>query len=170
MDYKYIEQLVERYFQCETSLQEEQILKAFFAQKEQEVPSQLRQYIPLFAAMQAEGQLGDDFDKRILAMTQGPVEVKARTISLSQRMRPLLRAAAVVGLLFMIGTAVDHSVKTTQQQTDEINYAAYKDTYSDPAVAYDQVEDALQLISDGFSKVRQADSARIDSLYTRNFQ
>ena len=166
MDYKYIEQLVERYFQCETSLQEEQILKAFFAQPEQDVPRQLRQYLPVFAAMQPEETLGDDFDERILSAIQGPVQVKARTISLSQRMRPLLRAAAVVGVLFMIGTAADHSMKTARHQTDEINYAAYKDTYSDPAMAYDQVEDALQLISDGFSKVHQADSARIDSLYT----
>ena len=30
MDYKYIEQLLERYWNCETSLEEEQILRAFF--------------------------------------------------------------------------------------------------------------------------------------------
>ena len=29
MDYKYIEQLLDRYFRAETTLQEEQILKAF---------------------------------------------------------------------------------------------------------------------------------------------
>ena len=31
MDYKYIEQLLERYWQCETTLQEENILRAFFS-------------------------------------------------------------------------------------------------------------------------------------------
>ena len=166
MDYKYIEQLTERYFQCETSLQEEQILKAFFAQDEQSVPQQLRQYIPLFAAMQADACLDDSFDERILALTEEPKTVKARTISMHDRMRPLLRAAAVVGVLFMLGTAVNLSVKQEQPQGDDINYAAYKDTYEDPTMAYDQVEDALQMISDGFSQVRQADSARIDSLYS----
>ena len=30
MDYKYIEQLLERYWNCETSLEEEQILRSFF--------------------------------------------------------------------------------------------------------------------------------------------
>ena len=30
MDYKYIEQLIERYWECETSQQEEDILRAFF--------------------------------------------------------------------------------------------------------------------------------------------
>ena len=32
MDYKYIEQLLERYWQGETSLQEEAILRSFFSQ------------------------------------------------------------------------------------------------------------------------------------------
>jgi len=34
MDYKYIEQLLERYWRCETSLQEEEILRLFFSQEE----------------------------------------------------------------------------------------------------------------------------------------
>lgn len=32
MDYKYIEQLLERYWECETSLEEENILRTFFSQ------------------------------------------------------------------------------------------------------------------------------------------
>ena len=167
MDYKYIEQLVERYFQCETSLQEEQILKAFFAQQEQEVPSQLRQYIPLFQALDdSRTQLGDDFDERILELTCEPRIVKARTIGIGERLRPLLRAAAIIGVVFTIGTAVNLSMKSEQTATDEINYSAYKDTYEDPTMAYDKVEDALQLLSEGFIQVRMADSIRIDSLYS----
>ena len=34
MNYKYIDQLLERYWNCETSIQEEQILRAFFQQEE----------------------------------------------------------------------------------------------------------------------------------------
>ena len=34
MDYKYINQLLERYWNCETSLEEEGILRAFFSQKD----------------------------------------------------------------------------------------------------------------------------------------
>ena len=33
MDYKYIEQLMDRYWECETSLEEEQILRTFFSQE-----------------------------------------------------------------------------------------------------------------------------------------
>ena len=41
MDYKYIEQLVERYWNCETTTEEERILRTFFSQKD--VPVQLLQ-------------------------------------------------------------------------------------------------------------------------------
>ena len=46
MDYKYIEQLIERYWDAETSRQEEQILRAFFSQDE--VPEHLARYQELF--------------------------------------------------------------------------------------------------------------------------
>jgi hypothetical protein len=49
MDYKYIEQLLERYWECETTLQEEAILRAFFSQPEMpEVPEDIRKYRALF--------------------------------------------------------------------------------------------------------------------------
>lgn len=164
MDYKYIEQLIERYFRCETSLQEEQILKAFFTQTEDELPQELYQYRSLFAAMQPEETLGDDFDERILAMTQEPAVVKAKVVSLGERLRPLLRAAAIVAVVLTLGNAMNLSLQQDDSQGDEINYAAYKDTYDDPAVAYDKVEDALQLISEGFSQVQRADSMMADSI------
>lgn len=166
MDYKYIEQLMERYFECETTLQEEQILRTFFAQDEQEVPQQLRQYKALFAAMQTEEELGEDFDQRILAMTEEPKTVKAQTISLRKRLQPLFRAAAIVAIVLTLGNAMNYSIQQQQPQGDDINYAAYQDTYDDPAVAYEKVEDALQLISDGFMQAHRADSIRHDSLYS----
>jgi hypothetical protein len=67
MDYKYIEQLLEKYWNCETSVEEEQILRSFFRQKE--LPEHLLRYKSLFAYQEAEKdiKLGDDFDSRILA-------------------------------------------------------------------------------------------------------
>ncbi|MBR1933163.1 MAG: hypothetical protein IJ841_05705 [Prevotella sp.] len=167
MDYKYIEQLLERYFECETSLHEEQILRSFFAQDEQEVPAELRQYRPLFQALQQDDVLGDDFDERLLALTQEPKTVKARTISLSERLRPLFRAAAIVAVVLTLGNAINVSLQREQPASDEINYAAYKDTYDDPSMAYDQVEDALQLLSEGYNMAAMADSMAVDSILSR---
>ena len=69
MDYKYIEQLLDRYFQCETSLEEERILRTFFSQKD--VPVALLPYRDLFVYQQSEtmeDQLSADFDQRILSI------------------------------------------------------------------------------------------------------
>ena len=52
MDYKYITQLLERYWEGTTSLEEEQILKAFFSQKD--IPAELLRYKPLFDYQTAE--------------------------------------------------------------------------------------------------------------------
>ena len=66
MDYKYIEQLIERYWDAETSRQEEQILRAFFSQDE--VPEHLARYQELFRyeASAAEEKVSTNFDARIL--------------------------------------------------------------------------------------------------------
>ena len=104
MDYKYIEQLLERYWQCETTLQEEAILHTFFSQED--VPAELQQYTALFANQKPEEALGDDFDARILAMVgQEETKPKAKVVTLTSRLMPLFRAAAVVAIILTIGNA-----------------------------------------------------------------
>ena len=51
-DYKYIEQLLERYWECQTTLEEESILRTFFAQDE--IPMHLLPYRQLFIAQKEE--------------------------------------------------------------------------------------------------------------------
>ena len=104
MDYKYIEQLLERYWQCETTLQEEAILHTFFSQED--VPAELQQYTALFATQKPEEVLGDDFDARLLAMVgQEETEPKAKVVTLTSRLMPLFRAAAIVATILTIGNA-----------------------------------------------------------------
>lgn len=106
MDYKYIEQLLERYWNCETSLEEEQILRTFFSQKE--VPVSLLAYKDLFCYEQEEkaaDTLGDEFDARMTALVNEPEPVKARTVSMAQRFMPLFKAAAVVAIILTLGNA-----------------------------------------------------------------
>jgi hypothetical protein len=107
MDYKYIDQLLERYWRCETSLEEEDILRAFFSQDE--IPDRLKRYKALFsyeASEPATDVLGDDFDEKVLKMVEGKTSVKARVITMPQRLRPLFKAAAVVAILLTLGNAV----------------------------------------------------------------
>ena len=107
MDYKYINQLIERYWRCETSLEEEAILRAFFSQED--IPGELSTYKELFRLERQEVQedvLGDAFDRKVMAAIAAPTTVKARTITMTERLKPLFKAAAVVAILLTLGNAV----------------------------------------------------------------
>lgn len=106
MDYKYINQLLERYWNCETSLEEEKILRAFFSQAD--IPADLERYRSLFIYEQEEQHtvLGSDFDERMMSLIDEPVTVKARTVTLTKRLMPLFKAAAMVAIILTLGNAM----------------------------------------------------------------
>lgn len=109
MDSNYIEQLLERYWQCETSQEEEAQLRSFF--NSEDVPAHLLRYKDLFVYqefLQQDG-LGEDFDQKVLAQVEVPV-VKARRMTLISRFMPLVKAAAVIALMFSLGNVMQHSV------------------------------------------------------------
>ncbi|MCD8306348.1 MAG: pyruvate ferredoxin oxidoreductase [Prevotella sp.] len=128
MDYKYIEQLLERYWECSTTLEEEAILRAFFSQDD--VPENLSAYRDLFVYEQKESannRLGDDFDKKVLAKINGKKTVdarasessqgstvRARRMSLTLRLRPLYKAVAIVAVLLTIGNAIQTAVDNSR--------------------------------------------------------
>lgn len=157
MDYKYIEQLLERYWQCQTSLEEEAILRSFFSQEY--IPARLRPYKSLFACERQMGEirLGDDFDAKVLAQMEDE-PVKARPITLSRRLMPLYKAAASIAILLTLGTAAQTSLGGAPAATDDYNYSNYEDTYNDPEVAYDQVSDALKQVSACLSNFQDTDT------------
>lgn len=113
MNYKYIEQLLERYWECQTTLEEEAILRTFFAQAD--IPASLLPYRDLFQAEEelAQEHLSDDFDKRLMEQIDKEANESRRSTSVShlrpltpyQRLRPFLRAAAVVAVVLTIGMA-----------------------------------------------------------------
>ena len=128
MDYKYIEQLLERYWQGETTLQEEAILRNFFSQPD--IPESLRKFQALFT-LEKEETLGDDFDERILGMIGE--EPKAKIVTLTSRLMPLFKAAAIVAIILTLGNAAqapwnygwddpkDEYAKFHQQNADSVN-------------------------------------------------
>ena len=146
MDYKYIEQLLERYWEGETTLQEEAILRTFFSQ--QDMPDHLRKFQPLFS-MEKEESLGDDFDARILDSIGEETESKAKIVTLASRLKPLFKAAAIVAILLTIGNAAqapwnygwddpqDEYARYRQQQIDTVNILSpvQAENYTDSVVA-----------------------------------
>lgn len=117
MDYKYIEQLMERYWQGGTSLEEEKILRAFFSQKD--VPASMLPYKDIFVYEVVEKEtekLDSDFDTRIMSLIEKQTPVKARTISLTQRLMPLFKSAAVVAVFLTLGNAAHVAFEEPQNQ------------------------------------------------------
>ena len=100
MDFKYIEQLLERYWQCETSLEEEAQLRTFFT--EEDVPEHLSRYKDLFVYQQLQQE------EHLLAEIEAPV-VKARRMTLTARFMPLFKAAAAVAVVLSLGNVMQHS-------------------------------------------------------------
>ena len=126
MDFKYIEQLLQRYFAAETTAQEERILRTFFSQDE--MPDHLRHWQPLFRALDNMGEacLTEHFDERILQQV-GERHVHAQRISLAQRLRPLYTAAAFVAFAVVIGTAVEHTTQGAEVDGPEAVIATAQD-------------------------------------------
>jgi hypothetical protein len=156
MDYKEIQQLLERYWRCETSLEEESQLRDFFTHSE--VPASLLPYKDLFVYEQKQQteHLGDDFDARILAKVEAPV-VKAKRLTLVSRFKPLFRAAAVVAAFLMLGNVAQRTI--FQNDALDYNYNNYRDTYDDPNVAYKKVSSALIILSQEINKSQNQNPA-----------
>ena len=122
MDYKYIEQLMERYWNAETTLEEEEILRAFFSQED--IPDELSQYAPLFAYEHAEKAvdvLGEDFDEKMLQMVgeapRSEERPQAQIISLRERLMPLFKSAAVVAIVLTLGNAAQVAFQKSPEET-----------------------------------------------------
>lgn len=168
MDYKYIEQLLERYWEAETTPQEEMILRTFFSQTE--LPEALRRYKPLFEYEQAaacEESLGEDFDQKVMAQIRAlnpkqqgsDLRVKARKLTIGQRLRPLYRAAASVAIVLLLGTVAQTAFQNRgTNEAWDYNSEGYADTYQKPEEALDAGLDGLAEIKAMLNSDEENDS------------
>ena len=137
MDYKYINQLLDRYWKGETSLEEEEILRAFFSQDE--LPAELKPYKALFSYEMGEAKhetLGDDFDQKMMAMIEDEYTKKpnkTKVVSLTERLKPLFKAAAVVAIILTLGNAVQ--VPFQNNGNDSVENVGYIKSGKDVSVA-----------------------------------
>lgn len=165
MDYKYIEQLLDRYWACETSQEEEAILRAFFSQTE--VPAGLERYRPLFQYEKQAAELrpSDDFAERLLRAVRAEEvpHVKARPFTLGRRLRPLYRAAASVAIVLLVGGAAHRALNREEAPAGwDYNAAGYTDTYKSPETALDESLEALKMVQDGLKTAAiEADSTEM---------
>ena len=145
MDYKYIEHLIERYWDCESTILEERILAAFFSQDD--VPEHLLKYKDVFTVLNdvSQAKLGEDFDEKVLQKIEAGTTT-AHRMSLYQSIRPLYRAAAMVAIVLTIGMAAEHSFvdPTLQDNTSDFASVQTDSIPEDPDAEYTQMPADMQ--------------------------
>lgn len=139
MDYNKIRELLEKYWEAATSLEEEAQLRDFFVTHQQELPEDLREAAPLFRYFQLENEreLPAIPEARVIPMTK------------SKPWQHWMKYAAV--LLIMAG--IGFSVQQYRDKHQQLVVADLgQDTFSDPAVAYKETQKALQLLARNLNK------------------
>jgi hypothetical protein len=153
MDSKQIEQLLEKYWNAETSLEEEKELHQFF--QGNDVPENLKETAVLFRYFETEKKrsLNEDFvdavTKQIKQRRGGKIVSMANWIQMA---RVAAGVIVVVAAVYLIGREVRNS------SPKEI-----PDTESDPKLAFEQTKKALLMISKNFHKA-QNEASKINLL------
>jgi hypothetical protein len=131
-----IRMLLDKYWEGETSLAEEQDLRSYFASSQ--VADEFLSYSPLFAYFQdaQHVQMKGEIKTPVLQLSSG------KTIS----MRWLINVAASVAIFLAMFFLNRNSKSTLTEQY------AYHDTYQDPQEAYDEVKRALLFVSEKMNR------------------
>jgi len=145
MDYKNINHLLEKYWEGETSLQEEETLQQYF--NHNNVAPELKQFKSLFQFFKEEQDvmISDDFEKRLLQeieKEQKVVPAKIRKLSWMTSIRMI----AAVGILLMGAIFVFQNLQP--KETDV--WAKYE--IEDEAAAIEATKAALALLSGKMKK------------------
>lgn len=143
----HIQDLLKRYWDCQTTLAEEQELLDFFSSDQ--LPTSWQRYAPLFSYIRDEQSivLSEDFDERLkAAMEEKQGNNKYITIRI---FTPLLRIAA--SLLLIVGMGISIFFITRQN-----NKPWFVETYDDPHAAIKDATYALEVLSQALQTTEEA--------------
>lgn len=157
MNNNHIYKLLEKYWNCETSVQEEKELQYFFSISE--IPEDLLQYSSLFTFINKEQtiSISKDFEDNLLKA----IEQNEKNESQSSKkyitikiFTPLLRVAASILLIFGLGISIFFVVRQN-------NKPKFVETYQDPNAAIKHATFALQKLSDA---IRLSETASMQTI------
>ena len=144
MDSKQIEQLLEKYWNCETSLEEEKMLRDYFRG---EVPESLKETADLFRyfeMQQANAVGGSDFDAAVIKQIKHQ-KPEGKSVKMF-----INYARIAAGLIVVVTATYFVRLEVRKAYPPEI-----VDTYSDPKLALEETKKALMMISKGFNKAQK---------------
>jgi hypothetical protein len=144
MDSKKIDELLNKYWNCETSLEEEQQLREYF--RGQQIPEQWKETSALFRYFDEHKKktLTDaSFDDEVLKKVKSPKQGKVTRLFYNS-----VRIAAGVAVLLVATWFVRNEIRQTTPQE-------VVDTYDDPKLAFEETKKALQMISKSFGNAEE---------------
>lgn len=145
MDSKRIEELLQKYWDCETSLEEEQQLREYF--RSEQVPEQLKETAVLFHYFETQRNKAVDehFERNVVTQLKEQPKKKGKMVSLLHNsMRIAAGVAVLVAAVFFV-----------RQEIRKNDTVAMEDTYDDPQKALEETKKALMMISKGFGRAEQ---------------
>ncbi len=146
MDSKQIEQLLEKYWKCETSLEEEQQLRDYFRGNVPDNLQDVAQVFQYFGSQQRKEINSPDFDEA--------VKRKIKQHRPAGKLVNLVFASRIAaGLLVVL--AATYFVRNEIRKAYPPEVA---DTYSDPELALEETKKALMMLSKGFNKAQKETS------------
>lgn len=146
MEYSKIRELLEKYWECESSLAEESLLREFYARHHGELPPDLREAAPLFQYYHAA-----ETDTMPELFTSEPAPWETATI-----IRPFWHSWMKYAAVLLMAAGLGYSVFSFQQRRDDPQDTyAFRDTFTDPKLAYQETQRALQILSKNLNKGKQ---------------
>lgn len=145
MDYKEVKTLLEKYWNCETSLEEEAQLREYFSSEK--IHEDLIEFAPLFQYFKSEGQIriSDNFNEKFL----NQVESKKKTAK-RRYLNIYYKVAAAVILILFVFTIHQRFIAVKEKATIIV-----QDTFDDPEKALEETKKALLLVSEKWNKGKQ---------------
>lgn len=145
MEFNKIRELLDRYWEGDSSLEEEAQLRSFFSANRQELPADLKEAASLFSYFAAEADL---------TLPELPV-METMTVRMSPppvKNRPWqhwMKYAAI----FLMAVGIGYAFRSFQLRQQRILMAyVEQDTYNDPEKAFAATQKALQLLAKNLNK------------------
>ncbi|WP_160711114.1 hypothetical protein [Chitinophaga solisilvae] len=141
MDYKSISMLLEKYWEGETSLEEEAELREFFSTPHPDLPEALQEAAPLFGYFHEEAT-------RELVMPPVPELTNTAKVIALPVFRHWMKYAAVL----LIGIGLGYAFRQHHQQEQLIAANMQRVNMDDPQRAFAETKKALQLLARNLNK------------------
>lgn len=144
MDSDKINSLLDKYWACETTLDEEKELREYFEQGE--FPEQLRETSHLFRYFSEtrSNAISDvSFDRQVIDRISAGKQGKVRRLLFNT-----MRIAAGVAVLVVATFLVRNEIRNNNPED-------VADTYSDPKIAFEETKKALMMISKSFGTAEE---------------